>query len=357
MKVFDKFIIRAPGVWYFVPDDEQAYENGKPCYGFGAIKYDEGSEYVGKIYFDGVDYHKQGLGMQDLTYSYIGNAPEGVDYKKGFFIGNFDYKTTGWVYGNGVLYFVDRDTNAPRFWVKGFYRRLIKIGNWQGDFDYKSLASGFTPEMELEDLPDMKEPVFAAEMQNLSKVDGEYTVFIGDSYLEFWQYETYAGEDTFYKVFSNAHNLNLGLGGTRFVDWKKYVGKMSDMPCPKNVVINLGFNDIHSEKTAEQVYADYVDVVTALKASFPSAKLFLLNVVAAPDFPAFFDEEVRFNNMTAQTAAELGVQIIDVRSAIAAQKKNMFYIDNDHINEDGYKVVTELLKENGIYATVSDAKI
>jgi len=344
MKIFDKFMNRAPGVWYFVPDDEHAYESGKPCYGFGAIKYDEGSEYVGNIYFDGAKYHKQGLGMQDLTYSYIGNAPEGIDYKKGFFIGNFDYKTTGWVYGNGVLYFVDKETSEPRFWVKGFYNRLIKIGNWQGDFNYDSLASGFTPDMEQEDLPDMKEPVFAAEMQNLAKVDGEYTVFIGDSYFEFWQYETYAGERTFYEVFPNAHNLNLGLGGTRFVDWKKYVRKMSDMPCPKNIVINLGFNDIHSEKTAEQVYDDYLAVIGDLKSLFPTAKIYLLNVVAAPGFPAYFDEEVRFNTMTAKTAEEMGVQIIDARSAIAAQKANMFYIDNDHLNADGYKIVTALLK-------------
>ena len=345
MKIFDKFTIRAPGVWYFVPDDEPAYASGKPCYGFGAIKYDEGSEYVGNIYFDGTDYHKQGFGMQDLTYSYIGNAPDGVDYKKGFFVGNFDYKATGWVYGNGVLYFVDRDTSEPRFWVKGFYKRLIKTGNWQGEFDYGSLANGFTPDMEHEDLPDMKEPVFAAEMQNLAKVEGEYNVFIGDSYFEFWQYETYAGADTFYKVFPNAHNLNLGLGGTRFVDWRKYIDKMSDMPCPKKIVINLGFNDIHSDKTAEQVYDDYAEIIVRLKELFPAAKLLLLNVVAAPGFPAYFDEEARFNAMTAQTAAELGVQLIDVRSAIAAQQANMFYIDNDHINADGYKVVTAMLKD------------
>lgn len=345
MKIFDKFTTRAPGVWYFVPDDEPAYASGKPCYGFGAIKYDEGSEYVGNIYFDGTDYHKQGFGMQDLTYSYIGNASDGVDYKKGFFVGNFDYKATGWVYGNGVLYFVDRDTSEPRFWVKGFYKRLIKTGNWQGEFDYDSLANGFTPDMEHEDLPDMKEPVFAAEMQNLAKVEGEYNVFIGDSYFEFWQYETYAGADTFYKVFPNAHNLNLGLGGTRFVDWRKYIDKMSDMPCPKNIVINLGFNDIHSDKTAEQVYDDYAEIIVRLKKLFPVAKILLLNVVAAPGFPAYFDEEARFNAMTAQTAAELGVQLIDVRSAIAAQQANMFYIDNDHINADGYKVVTAMLKD------------
>ena len=249
------------------------------------------------------------------------------------------------MYGNGVLYFVDRDTSEPRFWVKGFYKRLIKTGNWQGEFDYGSLANGFTPDMEHEDLPDMKEPVFAAEMQNLAKVEGEYNVFIGDSYFEFWQYDTYAGADTFYKVFPNAHNLNLGLGGTRFVDWRKYIDKMSDMPCPKNIVINLGFNDIHSDKTAEQVYYDYTEIIVRLKELFPVAKILLLNVVAAPGFPAYFDEEARFNAMTAQTAAELGVRLIDVRSAIAAQQANMFYIDNDHINADGYKVVTAMLKD------------
>jgi len=48
--------------------------------------------------------------------------------------------------------------------------------------------------------------------------------------------------------------------------------------------------------------------------------------------------------MTAKTAEEMGVQIIDARSAIAAQKANMFYIDNDHLNADGYKIVTALLK-------------
>ena len=71
-KVFDAYKTNSAGVWYFVPDGG-VFKKGKPCKGFGAIKYAEGSVYTGDIFYDGKNFNKKGYGQQDFTKSNIGD--------------------------------------------------------------------------------------------------------------------------------------------------------------------------------------------------------------------------------------------------------------------------------------------
>ena len=52
--IFDEYKTNRPGAWYFVPD-EGVFVKGVPCHGFGAVKYVEGSVYVGELYYGNVE--------------------------------------------------------------------------------------------------------------------------------------------------------------------------------------------------------------------------------------------------------------------------------------------------------------
>ena len=166
---FERF---SDGVQYFFPQDGEAYAAGKPCKGFGSVRYAEGSLYCGDLYFDGKAYNKLGYGRQDFMLSEIGVLNERNKVRKAFFLGAFDYRKTDWIYGNGALFFVD-EQNKPVHFMKGFFEGLNKVADYEGAFDYARLPAGFTPEMECEfdDRADVFESAFdhyrdITEMEN-----------------------------------------------------------------------------------------------------------------------------------------------------------------------------------------------
>ncbi len=118
--VFDAYKHNSVGVWYYVPENG-TFKEGASSYGFGAIKYPEGSVYVGEIYYDGKEFIKHGKGQQDFTYSVMGKMMKEFDMKQYKFVGEYD-KDHEWIYGNGVLYYRDADSKPVHFckaWFEG----------------------------------------------------------------------------------------------------------------------------------------------------------------------------------------------------------------------------------------------
>lgn len=340
LKVFEEFKTFSAGVQFFVPDDAEAYAAGKPCNGFGSVRYGEGSLYCGGLYFDGKNYNKLGFGRQDFMLSELGSFNTDRKLRKAFYIGSFDYRKTDWIYGDGVMYYVDGD-NRPACFVKGFFEAVNKVGEYQGEFSYASLADGFTPDMEQNF--DEWHDVLARMYSKKSGLKKLKNLFIGDSHFEFWSLEKFSGDMGFYTCFDGSENLDIGVGGTRFCDWLKFLNELKDLPAPERVFINLGFNDIHGNRSAEQVYKDYLGVYNILKKRFPAAQIFLLNIAAAPVTDAFYAEEEKFNGMTKASSADLGVKIIDMRSTMAAET-GVYFTDKIHFNSKGYKIFAEKIK-------------
>lgn len=57
--IFDPYYTNREGAWYFSPDEGE-FCQGKACYGFGSVKYFDGSVYIGELYYDGVHPNEQG---------------------------------------------------------------------------------------------------------------------------------------------------------------------------------------------------------------------------------------------------------------------------------------------------------
>ena len=97
------------------------------------------------------------------------------------------------------------------------------------------------------------------EIDFLKEVKDPQTLFIGDSYFQLW-YENSLGEFSFFHCFNKETSLNLGIGSTKFKDWLYLLDGLHEVPNFKQVVINLGFNDIHhtEETTYQDIYNDLI---------------------------------------------------------------------------------------------------
>ncbi len=246
-QVFKEFYTHQTGVWFFIPENPKKYNSGLPSKGFGSICYDEGSVYTGDIYYDGRSFNKLGQGIQDFSCSSLSQVDPITHERIYLYEGRYDYRKTDWIYGNGVLYFTDRDFN-PTHYVKAFFNALEFLKPYVGTFSNERLLKGYNPSMERKD--------YHPRQDLLKKELGNYidsrNIFIGDSYFEFWNYPQYCKNVTFKSVFPSNSNLNLGLGGSTFLDWLIDIGELKKffIDDPQKLIINLGFNDLNIISTS-----------------------------------------------------------------------------------------------------------
>lgn len=342
--VNDNFYNSKSGVWCFIPDNAKKYKQKKPCTGFGIIRYDEGSIYTGDIYFDGQNYNKIGFGRQDFASSGLGNTS--LENERILcYVGQYDYRKTDWIYGNGVLYFVDKQGNPTHF-VKGFYDGVAKIGEYTESFGEKDLIDGYTLDMESDYCP--RDDLFNNELKDYIPNSKLEALFIGDSYFEFWHYKEFANK-VFKEVFSKDKYLNLGLGGTKFSDWLIYGPKIKLDNDPKKIIIHLGVNDTHSWISRREILRNYNAFIEILKSKFPTSKIYLLTATLSSAFEHKKENVIKWNKLIKKEAKKDDVAIIDLADALQKEYEekgtNFFVGDGLHLNEDGYKMIIKLLKE------------
>lgn len=343
IKIFGAFRSNSVGVQFFVPNGGHNFDGVTPCDGFGCVKYDDGTVYLGDLYFDGKIYIKRGFGRLSYGESELGVIFGKSGIGKAFYIGEFGGNGADDIYGDGVMYYRNAE-NYPACFVKGFFDGFHKVGAYKGEWNDAFLSDGYTPDME-RDFTE-RDALFAWESENLADMTELDNLFIGDSYFEFWHRRRFS-QTVFKESYDEFRNINVGLGGTTFADWFGYIPKLSALSEPKKIFINLGFNDIHIGTKAEKVFDDYKRVLSTLKVMFANSDYFLLNIVRAPCGSPFWAEEEKLNELTKSSALELGVHIVDMRSAIneAAKSGNVFYNDGIHLNNAGYRIFSSVISD------------
>lgn len=339
--VFENFKTDSAGVWYFVPEGE--FKKGKPCKGFGCIKYVDGSVYTGDIYYDGKNFEKLGYGQQDFTQSTLsscGAVSSDVLYK---YVGKYDYRKTDWIYGNGVMYYKSAD-GKPAHFRKAFFSGLSVIGEYRGEFK-EPLLKGYTPEMEFFcDWKNMNaETTIKRVCEKYTNSENAEVLLIGDSYFELAEAQDYAGGNKFSAYFPESY-ANAGIGGSTFRDWLDYLPRLKGLPQFKKIAVNLGFNDLHSDRSDERTFEAYTEFLKLTKKIFPKAQIYVIKTVHSPDFVELEDLENRFNERLDSTAEGLGVKVADWNGLIEKSSEGCFHSDGVHPNEYGYGIFREFLK-------------
>ncbi len=343
-KLFEAYKTNAVGVWYFTPC-EGAFKIGKPCKGFGCIKYAEGSVYTGDIYYDGKNFNKLGYGQQDFSRSVIGCLISAIGEKKYKFVGQYDYRKTDWIYGNGAIYYTYAG-GEPSHFVKGFFRGLDKVGEYKGEFDYSRLLDGYTAEMEFDydENAVRLEELWCRILDAIDKTQKAKVLFLGDSYFEFADYQEFAGKN-FFKNYFPENYVNCGIGGSKFSDWIQWIDKLKNITAPEKIVINLGFNDLNTGKTSEKTYRDFLELSKLLRGYFPETELYVLCIVHSPSCVKFLNAKDSYNAKIKEGAPKCGVVAAEWNSLIKESGLNCFHADGVHLNENGYGLFREFIDD------------
>jgi lysophospholipase L1-like esterase len=165
-------------------------------------------------------------------------------------------------------------------------------------------------------------------------------VFIGSSTIRLWNVEKHLPE---LKI------SNRGFGGSQIADSVRYADRILIPLKPKTVLLFAGGNDINAGKTPEKVFEDYKAFVSKVHAALPETRILFMSI-----FPNLKREEQlpktkALNELIAAHAkGDPKLGYIDVASALCPDgKPNPAVLRDDqlHLNEDGYAIVSKVVKE------------
>ena len=167
-------------------------------------------------------------------------------------------------------------------------------------------------------------------------------VFLGDSITDMYALGDY---------FPQKPLINMGIAGD---STHLLYDRLSDVVAldPKLIVLLIGINDFYNEnRKVDDVIKDYRKIVDKIHESLPSTLVILESLYPVSDkklkLAQYKDSITEVNSAIKNVAKEYGYTYLDVFSNFVGTNglaKDEYSLDGCHINQDGYKIVTEMLE-------------
>mgnify|MGYP000731244749 CR=1 FL=1 len=143
--------------------------------------------------------------------------------------------------------------------------------------------------------------------------------------------------------------LNRGFGGSTLKDVLHYFDRVVLPYKPQLILLYEGDNDLAGHKNPEQFLTDVKTFVARVKKELPGTPILILSIKPSTKRWALWDRVRVANRMVAEYAqTQDGVETIDVGSVLLDKdgkpRDELFLDDKLHMNKDGYKLWTEILK-------------
>ena len=174
------------------------------------------------------------------------------------------------------------------------------------------------------------------------------TLFIGDSFFEFWRNKTGVDEN-FATAFSGYDVANAGISGTQAREWRSLRKAIVDPYQPKNIVLNIGINDIDDNNEDGESTANYIMMLCEdIWLTNPNCNIYYQSITRCTGVFAskwqFHSASNEFMKVNAQNNAKL--HYLDVMEVYGDNYANYLQSDGLHPNTAGYEVMKTLIKAN-----------
>ncbi|MDB6072918.1 MAG: Lysophospholipase [Verrucomicrobiaceae bacterium] len=165
--------------------------------------------------------------------------------------------------------------------------------------------------------------------------------FVGSSTMVKWK--------TLKEDFAGLPVFNRGFGGSQSSDVLFYLDRVVLAYKPKAIVFYAGDNDLGLGKKAEDVIDTWKKIMARLTTELPDTKIIYLSLRPSIKRLALFGEQQKTNaGIKASIEGKANVQFIDLTPALVDKegKPNgaLLVADKLHLNADGYKVLTGIVK-------------
>ncbi len=167
------------------------------------------------------------------------------------------------------------------------------------------------------------------------------TVFTGSSTIRMWKS---LGEE-----FPTENLLNTGFGGSKASDLERHLFPLVIKFEPSRVFIYEGDNDIWAGVPGQDILQSLEKIVTRIHLSNPSTEIFLIGAKPSPSRWDKRNEYLKFNQQLRDYCEALEkVEFVDTWQALTTADGNprpeLYIQDQLHLNQEGYKIWTELFK-------------
>lgn len=183
----------------------------------------------------------------------------------------------------------------------------------------------------------------------VKNMKAEDTVFIGDSFFEFWANKVNIDEK-FDDAFANYSTLNLGISATTTHDWRVISLNIIEQTTvqPKNIVLNIGINNVDDDKEGGKTCGRNIQLLIEdyLKA-YPETNIYYFSITrCSGTFASKWEShEISNNYMKAYCETQEKVHYLDVM-ALYGDNYARYEQDGLHPNQEGYNLFKQLILAN-----------
>ena len=190
---------------------------------------------------------------------------------------------------------------------------------------------------------------FISENPSLEK---NQIVFIGDSITAGYRLNRY------YRNL-NAETYNRGISGDT-TDWMTARLQISlfDL-APSKIVLMIGTNDINGGKSADEIAANYENILCLIASNLPNTKVCCISII--PQNKEYSTEAPENNLRIQETNKKIellsksfGYEYVNLYDSLTDESgllKRNCSSDGLHLNQKGYRIWTQAMKEFLIYDT------
>ena len=205
-----------------------------------------------------------------------------------------------------------------------------------------------SPLREYSDLPEVK--VWEKDIEKFETLDksesypADAVMFAGSSSIRLWS--TLAEDMKPYEV------IQRGYGGAKLSDFAIYANRIFS-PHPCQAIVFFIANDIMGspqDKTPEEVKKLFLNVLKTFRKSHPSAPFFYIEITPTPSRWNAWTQITKANDLIRKVCENhRNTYFIKTSFAFLNEKgepnDKLFVADKLHLNADGYKIWTGLIKD------------
>lgn len=173
------------------------------------------------------------------------------------------------------------------------------------------------------------------------------SLFLGDSFFEFWKNKTGITE-SFDKAFAGYDVTNIGISATQTVQWRSWVANVINDYMAKNIVINIGINDIDDANlTGMQAAKNVLSLIEQIHADNEDAKIYWFTLTQCAGVFANKWNEYKICNEYVKSYSKY-LPYFEVLDVVSLYGDNYASYEQDglHPNQAGYDLFKQLIEEN-----------
>ena len=165
-------------------------------------------------------------------------------------------------------------------------------------------------------------------------------LFVGSSSIVGWKLEHY---------FPGLPVINRGFGGSQIADSVHFAPRIILPYRPKIIVLYAGDNDVASGKSPQRVLADYRQFVNTVHGKLPNARIVFIAIKPSLRRWHLVDKMRKANGLIrAVTEKDDRLAYVDIDKPMIGDdgkpRKELFKADGLHLNAEGYKLWTSLVR-------------